>query len=709
MLIHLQAAGTSVVLDARGPQPPVVVHWGTTLGDPAETDLATLAGAAVPAVPPSSLDAPPRLSTLPGLGDGWTGRPALSGSWTAAAAPAPASAGALVGPARPRWRLAGVERPSDGSALVRLLSTDERLEVTTEVHLAPQGVLRVRHRLTNHGTGPFGLDALDVVLPVPARATEILDFTGVWAHERRPQRAPLRDGAWSRETRHGRPGHDDPFLMMLGTPGFGFRAGELWAVHLAWSGDKRLWAERQPLGRTVLGCGELLGAGEVVLPPGDSYTTPWAVAAWSAAGIDGLSERLHGWVRSRRPARPRPVVLNTWEAVYFDQSMQRLRGLVDAAADAGVERFVLDDGWFTGRTDDRRALGDWTVDPDRWPRGLHPLVDAVRGRGMEFGLWVEPEMVSPDSALARAHPDWLLGPPGATTWRHQRVLDLSVPGAYGHVLDSLAALLDEYPIAYLKWDHNRDLLQEGSAHRQTTALYRLLAQLRRRFPGVEIESCASGGARIDLGILELTDRVWTSDTNDPLERQQIQRWTGVLVPPEYLGSHVGAPTAHVTGRTSDLSLRLATALFGHAGIEWDLTTATAPERLAVADWIRQYRRLRPLLHTGTVVRSGTDDPDRLVHGVVSTDRAAAVFALVTLRAPGAAVPPPIRFPGLDPDRRYTVRPLLLGTPPRTVQDAPPPWLRDGAVTLPGRLLAEAGLPVPLLTPQQAAVFELTTT
>jgi alpha-galactosidase len=479
----------------------------------------------------------------------------------------------------------------------------------------------------------------------------------------------------------------------------------VWALHLAWSGDKRLWAQRQPLGPTVLGCGELLAPGEVRLEPGDHYTTPWAVATWSASGIDGVSARLHEWIRTRRgPARPRPVVLNTWEAVYFDQNFQKLGELVTAAAETGVERFVLDDGWFSGRTDDRRALGDWTVDPDRWPQGLHPLVAAVHAGGMDFGLWVEPEMVSPDSALARAHPDWLLGPPDAPTWRHQRVLDLGSPDAYAHVLDRLTALLTEYPIAFLKWDHNRDLLLEGSAHRQTTALYRLLGTVRERFPDVEVESCSSGGGRIDLGILDLVDRVWTSDTNDPLERAQIQRWTAVLVPPEYLGSHVGAPTAHITGRTSDLSFRLATALFGWAGIEWDLTTASPAERAAIAEWVRCYRQLRPLLHAGTVVRSAGDQPDRLVHGVVAPDRGSAIYALVTLRAPAAAIPPPMRLPGLDPDRRYTVRPLILGAPPRTVQVTPPAWLAAGTITLPGRVLGEVGLPVPLLAPEQAAVY-----
>ncbi len=686
MLIHLQAAGTSLVLDARGPRPPAVLHWGASLGSAAGDDLAVLAGA--PAVPPSSLDAPLRLSVLPVLSEGWSGRPGIAGH-----------------PARLAFRQTGVSRPDPGSVVVELRSDGDRLHLVIEIELTPQGVLRIRHRVTHSGPGDFDLSSLDVLLPVPGRAAEILDFGGQWGYERRPQRGPLRDGAWTRETRHGRPGHDDPFLLMLGTPGFGFRHGEVWAVHLAWSGDKRLWAERQPLGVAVLGAGELLGAGEIRLGPGGSYTSPWTVAVWSDAGIDGLSERLHPWIRATHPVRhPRPVVLNTWEAVYFDQDLATLTALCAAAAEAGVERFVLDDGWFTGRTDDRRALGDWFVDPRRWPDGLHPLIAAVHERGMEFGLWVEPEMVSPDSSLARAHPGWVHDGP---TWRHQLVLDLTVPDAYEYVRERLCALLDEYPIAYLKWDHNRDLLVDGAAHRQTTALYRLLGELRERYPRLEIESCASGGARIDLGILPLVDRVWTSDTNDALERQHIQRWTGVLLPPEFLGSHVGAPRAHLTGRSADLSFRLATALFGSAGIEWDLRTASPAERQAVAGWTRLYRRLRPLLHGGTVVRTGGDDPERLLHGVVAADRSAAVYALVTLRAPASAVPEPVRFPGLDEDRRYTVRPLPVGAPPRTVQDAAPAWLDAGAVTLPGRVLAEAGLPVPLLVPEQAALFEVT--
>ncbi|WP_372594943.1 alpha-galactosidase [Actinotalea sp.] len=693
MIHHLRAAGSSLVLDARGSRLPAIVHWGADLGDLDERGLTALADSAVPAVGPSSIDLPLRVSVLPGLAEGWSGRPALQGFWSAT--------GRAIGALEVRE----VER--DG-LLLRVTSDDgsDGAVVVTEVELTEHGVLRIRHRLRNDSRDRLELAALDAVLPIPDRAREVLDFTGLWTHERRPQRTALGLGSWSRQTRHGRPGHDDPFLTVAGTAGFAFRSGEVWAAHLAWSGDKSVHVERQPLGPAVIALGELLAPGEIRLAPGESYTTPWVVGAWSREGLDGLSARLHPYVRSRSTVRgPRPVVLNTWEAVYFDHDLDVLGRLVEAAAQVGVERFVLDDGWFTGRRDDRRALGDWTVDPTVWPQGLHPLVDLVRSHGMDFGLWVEPEMVSPDSALARAHPEWVLGEPSAPTWRFQRTLDLDHPEAYAYVRDRLVALVREYPIAYLKWDHNRDLL-EPVAHRQTMALYRLIDELRVAAPGLEIESCASGGARIDLGILERVDRVWTSDTNDPLERQQIQRWTGILVPPEYLGSHLGAPRAHTTGRSSDLSFRAATALFGSAGIEWDLLAADDEQRARIASWTAAYRERRAALHTGTVVRADLCDPALLLHGVVAPDRSSALFAYVALAAAEHALPAPVRLVGLDQDRVYRVRPWTLVDRPAVIQDVAPPWVLEGGVTLPGRVLAEVGLPMPLLLPQQALLLEV---
>ncbi|MDJ1112876.1 alpha-galactosidase [Microbacterium dauci] len=497
------------------------------------------------------------------------------------------------------------------------------------------------------------------------------------------------------------PGIDDAFLLAAGTPGFGFRGGEVWSTHVAFSGDTRQWFERSALGAAVLGAGERRQP--VALAAGARLETPVVVATYSDAGLDGLSARLHPWIRSwSTHTGVRPLTLNTWEAVYSDHSLDRLIPLVARAAEVGVERFVLDDGWFLGRTDDRRALGDWVVDPRTWPDGLGPLAAAVIDAGMQFGLWVEPEMVSPDSRLARAHPEWMLDTP-AGTWRWQHALDLAQPDAAAYVFDHLDALLREYPIAYLKRDHNRDLLVPDS-HAQTVALYALIDRLRTAHPGVEIESCASGGARIDLGILSRVDRVWTSDTNDPIERQAIQRYTGVLIPPEYLGSHVGDAKAHTTGRTASLSFRLATAFFGRAGIESDLTRLDEDERQAIAAWVAAYRAHRPLLHSGRVVRGDGADAASIVHGVVAPDAGEAIYALVAVDVPDAAVPAPMRMPGLDATAEYEVTVIDFGAV-GVLQDVAPPWLHDG-VRMSGRVRADVGVAVPLLLPGEAVLLHV---
>jgi len=694
MIHHLRAAGTSFVLDVRGTGVPVVVHWGADLGDLTPAALDSLADTQVPAVGPSSIDSPLRQSILPVMADGWSGRPGIAGYHEGTTSPAPAFVLSAAEPVE-----AGLRVTLDAASLT----------VVVDIELSRDGVLRQRLAVTNTGDDTYSLASLDATLPVPGRARELLDFTGRWPRERQPQRRDIANGTWTRDSRHGRPGHDNAFLMVAGTPGFGFRHGEVWGAHVAWSGDQRLWAESSSTGHSLLGGGELLDPGEVRLDAGEVYESPWLVSAYSDAGLDGLAGSFHRFIRSRRRLSTRKVMLNTWEAVYFDQGAGRLIELADAAADVGVERFVLDDGWMTGRTDDRRALGDWTVDPAKWPDGLHPLVDHVVGRGMDFGLWVEPEMVSLDSAVAREHPEWVLGAYGGgglpLPWRFQQVLDLANPAAFAHVYGQLAALLREYPISYLKWDQNRDLLG-GSAHRHTVATYALMDALRAEFPGLEIESCSSGGGRVDLGVIERTDRVWPSDTNDSLERQSIYRWTAGLVPPEFLGAHLGAATAHTTGRTHELGFRLATALFGHAGIEWDVTSLEPHERAAVAEWVAAYKRYRGLLHSGAVVRSDAGDSARWVHGVVSADAASALFAVVAITATRDAVVAPATLPGLDPARQYRVTPVRLGAWPRVVQDAMPPWWHEGSVTMSGRMLAAVGIPMPLLAPEQALVLDV---
>jgi alpha-galactosidase len=697
-VVLLREAGVAVVLDASGPGVPAVLHWGADTGPTVPEPSAWR-----PARPHSAVDVVPQLTLLAGGVGGTQHAPALRGGpgWA------------------PHWRLVSVDHA--GSRVRTTCRADDAgLELVTDLELDGHGVLQAAHQLTNVASAPYRLDGLAVVLPVPGQARELLDLTGRWCRERHPQRIPFTSqGTWTRDGRHGRTGHDATLLLVAGTPGFGNRGGSVWAVHLAWSGNHTSYAERRPDGRAVLASGELLGPGEVELAAGESYRTPDLLAVWSDAGLDGLSARLHRRVRARtgHPARSRPVVLNTWEAVYFDHRLDRLTELADVAAEVGIERFVLDDGWFHARRHDRAGLGDWVVDPDVWPDGLGPLISHVRGLGMEFGLWVEPEMVNVDSDVYRAHPEWVLRAGGElpVPWRQQQVLDIAQPGAFDHVLGQLDALLTDNDIAYLKWDHNRDLLDAGhdgrpGVHAQTLAVYRLLDELRARHPGVEIESCASGGARVDLGILARTDRVWASDTNDALERQTIQRWTQLLLPPELVGSHVGPPTAHTTGRTHRLSFRGATALFGHLGVEWDITALDAAERAALGRLVASYKAHRALLHGGVVVHADHPDPAVLVHGVVAPDRSEALMACVVVASHESEVPAPARLPGLDPDAQYRVTRVDTGGEVFVVQsEAPAWWPADGAEVpvLPGAFLAEVGLPLPVLGPEQAVVLHLT--
>jgi alpha-galactosidase len=685
-----------LLLDRTGSRLPRVLHWGADLGDLPAAATTALALAADAGPVPSGLDVPVVASILPEQSAGWPGTPGLTGHREGAHFSTEFTVSDCV---------------VEGNAVtVRASDPAARLGLRLEIGLTGSGLVRMRASVVNEGGDVWTLDGLLLALPVPGHATEVLDFTGRHLRERSPQRTPLAYGTHLRENRRGRTGFDAATVLVAGEPGFGFRSGRVWGLHVAWSGNHRTLIERQPIGVTVLGGGELLLSGEVRLPPGGSYESPWLY--WSHGdGLDEMSARFHRFLRSRpsHPSGPRPVTLNVWEAVYFDHRLDRLVALADVAAEVGVERFVLDDGWFRHRRDDRAGLGDWYVDEGVWPDGLHPLIDHVRGRGMQFGLWVEPEMVNPDSDLARAHPDWILSagtrlPPPA---RHQQVLDAGNPDAYAYLLERLDALLSEYDIGYLKWDHNRDLVEAGHAskaavHEQIRAVYRLMDALKERHPGLEIESCSSGGGRIDLGILEHTDRVWVSDTNDALERQRIQRFTGLLLPPELLGTHVGPPESHTTGRVHRLDFRAGTALFGHFGIEWDIHSARPAERARLAEWVSLYKRVRPLLHGGDVVRGDHPDPALWVHGVVAPDRSRAVYALVQVATSVHAPAGRVRLPGLDPSGTYRVATMEPATAVEGGRGAPPLWA--GGVELPGRALAEIGVQAPTLFPERLVLL-----
>ena len=720
--IHLSTAGVSVLVDVTDGRTPAIVHWGAALSPDGELGpgaLDALCEAAIEPVPQNAVDVPVHVGILPQVADGWLGRPGLSGSRPDGSGWSP--------------RFAVQELRIDGTALtarhaetgaahlaVDLADESEGLALLLELELLPTGLLRLRANLTNTGTSPYRLDELSLSLPVPAAAEELLDFAGRWTKERTPQRRDFTVGTHLRENRRGRTGADSAHVLHAGRAGVGFREGEVWAVHTAFSGNHRHLAERTSTDRRLLGGGELLLPGEIVLAPGEAYEGPWLYAS-HGEGLDAVAARFHRHLRSRphHVDTRRPVTLNVWEAVYFDHDLARLTDLADRAAALGVERFVLDDGWFGGRRDDTSSLGDWVVSEQVWPDGLGPLIDHVRGLGMEFGLWFEPEMVSEDSDVARAHPEWIMAPSPQRMplrSRSQQVLNLTIPEAYAHVRDQMRAVLDAHEIGYLKWDHNRDLLESATratgraaVHAQTRAAYRLMDELRAAHPGLEIESCASGGARVDLEVLEHTDRVWVSDCIDPLERQQMHRWTSQLIPLELMGSHIASGRSHTTGRLHTLGFRAHSALMGHLGIEWDLAAASEQELTELAAWIALYKERRELLFTGELVRADRGDSALWLQGVVSPDRGEALFALSAVGRADTSQHPRLLLPGLDHAADYRVRALLPSGPPSHL--TAPPWLAralaEGEAVLPGAALARSGLASPLLDPEQGLLLSLT--
>lgn len=716
-LVHLEAHGTAVVIDPAGGALPSVLHWGAPLGGravdgatgdgAAARDHAALRAALSRQTAPGTLDAAWQVSLSPQEGDGWSGRPGLQLRRD----------GVLL---RPRWRTVASRATTDR---FECTAADEAsgLQLTIALAIAAGGVVRLEQRLEHAGAAgaaPVEVEWLEGILPVPTTADHQLTFDGRWTREKRPVVTGLPAGSTVRQSRRGRPGHDSPAMLVLSEGAPRWTEGRVWAAHVAWSSDVGYRVDRVTDSVTQFGGGELLRPGELVLAPGDELTAPAVLYAHSAAGLDGIAAAFHSMLRARpgHPATARPFVLNTWEAVYFDHDPAKVTALAERAAAVGVERFVLDDGWFAGRRDDTTSLGDWVVDHGVWPDGLGPLASRVHELGMQFGLWFEPEMVSLDSDLARAHPDWLLHDPRhlehdpSLSWRTQYVLDLANEEAYAHVFGRIDALVTELGIDFVKWDHNRDLVESvhggrPGVHAQTLAVHRMFDELKARHPGLEIESCASGGARTDLGMLEHADRVWASDSNDPVERQDIQRWTGLLLPPELVGAHVGPAESHSSGRVTPLAYRMATSLIGSAGLEWNILDCEADEIEAIGRFAALYRELRPIVHRGRVVHPELRDPAWRITGFVTDASDAAVYVVATIASLEDARAERLRFVGLDPARRYRVRVR------REIGEAAfgwiaPEWFTRGEVELPGAVLTAVGLQLPTLWPVQAFVLHV---
>ncbi|MHA7820012.1 MAG: alpha-galactosidase [Erythrobacter sp.] len=672
-----------------------LVYVGVSL--PAGEDLAALAHASARGVHESQPDTPPQPGLLPERKAGWSGTPAIGLS----------RVGNRIDT---DFRLAEWKVSGDSIAIT-FTEAANRFELIVLWAIEGAGLVSTALRIVNRSDEKVTVDRLAcLTLPVPRRFTEMTSYSGRWSGEMRESRCAIAPGGFARSSAIGKQGFGGGNWLLLHDP----VTGEVLGAHTEWSGDydSRLECDNQGAGdgRAMLLMGARWDPGEVVLEPGDVFESPGAIVA-HAPDRSALAQALHRHLRAcvlgfDPKTALRKVHLNSWEALGFDLSEDKLKALASEAAALGVERFVLDDGWFGGRRGDRTSLGDWVVSGDVFPGGLDPLIAHVHSLGMDFGLWVEPEMVSPHSDLYRAHPDWCLNINGLDrpTMRGQLVLDLSRTEVIEHLYTQLDLLLSTHDIAYLKWDHNRDLFPlAGRSLAQTETFYGILQDLGAAHPAVEIESCSSGGGRIDTRILNYTHRVWPSDNNDPIERLRIMRAWSQFLPLEVLGNHVGPSPNPITGRRTDMDFRAKVALFGHMGVEADPAAMNEAEREVLKRHIKLYKDWRTVLHSGDWFALNHPDKGVFAQIVVGDGGALAVAAQTGFGHDFDAAP--VRLGGLDPAASYRVT-LPQPWPPKAVLHLPDKRVWRDGYELSGEALMRQGLALPLTHPETAWLVAL---
>jgi alpha-galactosidase len=517
--------------------------------------------------------------------------------------------------------------------------------------------------------------AMSATLDLPDDDWNLVTFSGAWARERFPADRPLVPGRQGVGSLRGGSGNEHNPSLVLRRRNTGETAGECWGVVLAWSGNFLAEAEVGHFGTTRMRIGLHPEHFAWPLESGQSFTTPEALLAWSGEGLSSLSDALHDLL-GRRMARgawrdrPRPLLLNNWEGTYFDFDHARIVAMARGAKTMGVELFVLDDGWFGVRNSDDRSLGDWVVNARKLPHGLDGLAREVKSLGLLFGLWIEPEMVNADSDLFRAHPDWAIGIPGRrrTESRQQLVLDFANPQVVDHIATVIGDVIASAPIDYVKWDWNRFITEPFSPtlpanrqgeffYRYTLGVYDLYERLTARFPDILFESCASGGARFDAGLLAWAPQAWTSDDTDAVERLRIQWGTSFAYPLSSMGAHVSAVPNHQTGRVAPLDFRAAVAMFGVFGYELDPTAMSDAELATVRRQVAFYRERRELFQYGrfTRLRSPFElDGNETAWMVSSRDGAHAVVAHYRLLQRPWPHRDRLLVRGLDPAARYAV-------------------------------------------------------
>lgn len=530
-------------------------------------------------------------------------------------------------------------------------------------------------RFTNEGGQPLKLlRAFSMSVDMPHGDYELLNLYGAWARERSIGRRPLTSGMHTVASARGSSSHQqNPFVALL-SPGTDEDQGDVYGVNLVYSGSFSAQAEVDQFRTARLSIGINPFDFSWLLEPGESFQTPEAVMVYSSQGLGGMSRTYHKLYRTRLCRglyrdEPRPILVNNWEATYFDFNADKIESIARAGKELGIELFVLDDGWFGKRDNDRSSLGDWFVDKNKLPNGLEDLVSRVNKLDMQFGLWFEPEMVSPDSELYRAHPDWCLHVPDRrrTEGRMQLILDFSRADVREAIYGMVSGILRSAPITYVKWDMNRNMTEIGSAalsperqretaHRYMLGLYEVLERMTGEFPHVLFESCSGGGGRFDPGMLYYMPQTWTSDNTDAIARLKIQYGTSIVYPISAMGAHVSAVPNHQVHRTVSLETRGNAAMSGNFGYELDLTKFSDEEKEIVKRQVAEYKELRGFVQFGDQYRLLSPfEGNETAWMVVSEDRSEAMVAYFRVLAEANAPLSRLKLKGLDPNRDYVLQ------------------------------------------------------
>lgn len=559
---------------------------------------------------------------LPSVGTGWYGEAALQAeNGDGNCVTSPVYGGYKVLPHKPELPgLPQVHQEGAETLQIQLVDPLTQLEAVLSYTVIGDGLARSM-QLVNHGG-----QSLCITHMASACATlyghdlEVVHLRGAHARERHVVRTPLGQAAYRIESQRGASGHEEnPFLAAV-APNAAEHSGDVWSMNLIYSGSFAASCQVTPGENTAMMIGLNPATTRWLLEPGETFCTPEAVLVYSERGLNGMSHIYHHIYRHclcRSPwnDRQRPILINNWEATYFNFNEDKILDIARTAASLGIELFVLDDGWFGQRDDDHRSLGDWYVNARKLPHGLKGIAEKINALGLQFGLWFEPEMISPDSDLYRAHPDWCLHAPGRprTEARHQLILDLTRPDVQNFIIQMLTETLSSAPISYVKWDMNRNMTEAFSAflpanrqmetqHRYMLGLYHILEEVTTSFPEVLFESCSGGGGRFDAGMLYYMPQTWTSDDTDAIERLKIQYGTSFVYPAAAMGAHISASPNHQVGRHTSMQMRGDVALGGNFGFELDLSRLSAEDLVTAKSMVEKVKRLRHITQNGEFTR-----------------------------------------------------------------------------------------------------------